>query len=147
MGHRCPIRTERDTIPCKSRKVSIVELIQVYATGIEIHQAPAIEQTDLDEAQLAPGGRKIPLLNNAAADATRILDTALAGGAVVVVDREVPTVLVGADQYQFQLTTEEVDITPAQVEDMPVEVTTPSGHIEREVVKAVSSSQNFPGRF
>ena len=77
-------RTERDTIRGERRKVSVVELIQVYATGIEIHQAPAIEEADLDEAQLAPVGRQIPLLDNTTADAARILDLALAGGAVVV---------------------------------------------------------------
>ena len=90
----------------------------------------------MDEAQLAPGGRQIPLLDNTTANAARIVDMALAGGAVVVGDREVPAVLVGADQHQFQLATEEVDITPAQVEDVPVEITGPVVHIEREVVKA-----------
>ena len=44
--------------------------------------------------------------------------------------------LVGADQDQFQLATEEVDITPAQVEDVPVEVTGAAIHIEGEVVEA-----------
>ena len=83
-------RTERDTIRGKRRKVGVVERIQVDIAGIEIDETPAIQQTNLDEAQLAPGGRQIPLLNKTTADAARIVDVTLAGGAVAVFDREVP---------------------------------------------------------
>ncbi len=99
-------------------------------------ESPTIKGGELNEAKLAPCGRQIPLLDESTADSPRILDVTLTGRAICESDVEVATLLVGTDQDQFQLALEEVDITPADIKYVPVEVTRTSINIEGDIVEA-----------
>ncbi len=52
------------------------------------------------------------------------------------IDGKVATLHVRADQNEFQLATEEVDITPAQIEDVPVELTGSVINSEVDIIEA-----------